>query len=164
MNERAGHLHAARPDPRREDLRSRATDPRRAVDALIETHCQSIATDEWDIDGSPRSCPVLADQSPPTSLPPAATRCPLRPVMAEACAHYAQREGELGRGDARGRASGVLRIIDRAGANTSRRWTNSRMHQLAGDGSEGPLTEWQREGFEMFGAMMKGIAQTSCAT
>jgi preprotein translocase subunit SecA len=26
-------------------------------------------------------------------------------------------------------------------------------------GQKDPLTEWQREGFEMFGAMMKGIAQ-----
>jgi preprotein translocase subunit SecA len=26
-------------------------------------------------------------------------------------------------------------------------------------GQKDPLTEWQREGFEMFGSMMKGIAQ-----
>src|SRR6185295_7840291 len=26
-------------------------------------------------------------------------------------------------------------------------------------GQKDPLTEWQREGYEMFGAMMKGIAQ-----
>ena len=26
-------------------------------------------------------------------------------------------------------------------------------------GQKDPLTEWQREGFEMFGSLMKGIAQ-----
>jgi preprotein translocase subunit SecA len=40
-------------------------------------------------------------------------------------------------------------------------------------GQKDPLTEWQREGFEMFGSLMKGIAQDfvkyvmhvrSCAT
>ena len=35
-----------------EDLKSAATEYlAEAVDALIETHCQSVATDEWDVDG-----------------------------------------------------------------------------------------------------------------
>ena len=54
----------------------------------------------------------------------------------------------------------MLRIIDQ-------RWREhlEEMDYLQGGinlramGQKDPLTEWQREGFEMFGGMMKGIAQ-----
>ena len=69
-----------------------------AVDALIETHCQSAATDEWDVDGLSKELALfwpttltadrLADARSTDDL--------YELVMAEATAHYAKREEELG--------------------------------------------------------------------
>ncbi len=82
-------------------------------------------------------------------------------VMAEATAHYERREQELGDEVLREVERQVmLRIIDQ-------RWREhlEEMDYLQGGinlramGQKDPLVEWQREGFEMFGAMMKGIAQ-----
>ena len=81
--------------------------------------------------------------------------------MAEATNHYAQREEELGPDVMREVERQVmLRIIDQ-------RWREHLEEMdylkeginLRAMGQKDPLTEWQREGFEMFGAMMKGIAQ-----
>jgi preprotein translocase subunit SecA len=81
--------------------------------------------------------------------------------MADASSYYEKREAELGADTMRDVERQVmLRIIDQ-------RW---REHldemdylqegiNLRAVGQKDPLTEWQREGFEMFGAMMKGIAQ-----
>jgi preprotein translocase subunit SecA len=82
-------------------------------------------------------------------------------VMAEASAHYAQREQELGADVMREVERQVmLRIIDQ-------RWREHLEEMdylkeginLRAMGQKDPLTEWQREGYEMFGSMMKGIAQ-----
>ena len=82
-------------------------------------------------------------------------------VMADASSYYEKREAELGAATMRDVERQVmLRIIDQ-------RW---REHldemdylqegiNLRAMGQKDPLTEWQREGFEMFGSMMKGIAQ-----
>ncbi len=81
--------------------------------------------------------------------------------MAEATEHYARREQELGDDVLRQVERQVmLRIIDQ-------RWREhlEEMDYLQGGinlramGQKDPLVEWQREGFEMFGAMMTGIAQ-----
>ncbi len=81
--------------------------------------------------------------------------------MGQATEHYERREAELGNDVLRQVERQVmLRIIDQ-------RWREhlEEMDYLQGGinlramGQKDPLTEWQREGFEMFGAMMTGIAQ-----
>jgi preprotein translocase subunit SecA len=147
-----------------EDLRSAATEYlAEAVEALIETHCQSVATDEWDLDGLAKELALFW----PTKLTTAELAASRNTdalydlVMAEASAHYAQREQELGSDVMREVERQVmLRIIDQ-------RWREHLEEMdylkeginLRAMGQKDPLTEWQREGFEMFGAMMKGIAQ-----
>ncbi len=81
--------------------------------------------------------------------------------MAEATNHYEQREVEMGEDVMREVERQVmLRIIDQ-------RWREHLEEMdylkeginLRAMGQKDPLIEWQREGFEMFGGMMKGIAQ-----
>ncbi|MEY4400566.1 MAG: preprotein translocase SecA subunit [Actinomycetota bacterium] len=134
-----------------------------AVDSLIETHCVSEADDEWDISGLVTELGsfwphgVTAEQ-----LSACATTDDMYDViMADASAYYAQRETELGEATMREIERQVmLRIIDQ-------RWREHLEEMdylqeginLRALGQKDPLTEWQREGFEMFGALMKGIAQ-----
>jgi preprotein translocase subunit SecA len=134
-----------------------------AVDALIDTHCVSEAPDEWDLDG-------LAKELQ-TFWPSKISEATLQQhddaddiydlVTADAKAYYVQREEELGEQVMRNVERQVmLRIIDQ-------RWREHLEEMdylqeginLRAMGQKDPLTEWQREGFEMFGAMMKGIAQ-----
>jgi preprotein translocase subunit SecA len=147
-----------------EDLRTAAMEYlAEAVEALIETHCQSVATDEWDVDGLAKELALFW----PTKLSTddlAAVRntdALYDLVMSEATAHYQQREEELGADVMREVERQVmLRIIDQ-------RWREHLEEMdylkeginLRAMGQKDPLTEWQREGYEMFGAMMKAIAQ-----
>jgi preprotein translocase subunit SecA len=134
-----------------------------AVDSLIESHCVSEATDEWDVEGlvmelrtfwpaniTEQQCAACVDTDAIYDL-----------VMADAGAHYSRREEELG--------SDIMRQIERQVMLSiiDQRW---REHldemdylqegiNLRAMGQKDPLTEWQREGFEMFGQMMTGIAQ-----
>ena len=134
-----------------------------AVDALIETHCASVATDEWDVDGLARELTLFwPTQLTPADLGTVRTSDELYDViMAEATNHYEQREVEMGEDVMREVERQVmLRIIDQ-------RWREHLEEMdylkeginLRAMGQKDPLTEWQREGFEMFGGMMKGIAQ-----
>jgi preprotein translocase subunit SecA len=147
-----------------ENLRSAAMDYlAEAVDALIETHCQSVATDEWDVDGLAKELALFwPSKLTPGDLAGAKNTDDLYDtVMAEATAHYEQREQEIGADAMREVERQVmLRIIDQ-------RWREHLEEMdylkeginLRAMGQKDPLTEWQREGYEMFGAMMKGIAQ-----
>ncbi len=147
-----------------EDLKATALDYLgEAVDDLIATNCASVATDEWDLDGLAR---VLTLYWPTTLTAPAMSTAEssdeLREaIMAEALGHYEQREVELGEDTMRQVERQVmLRIIDQ-------RWREhlEEMDYLQGGinlramGQKDPLTEWQREGFQMFGSMMTGIAR-----
>jgi preprotein translocase subunit SecA len=147
-----------------EDLRAAAMEYLAdAVDSLIATHCASVADDEWDLDG-------LAKELT-TYWPNSVTEEQIRGcaesdeiydlLMADATKHYEGREAELGEEVMRQVERQVmLRIIDQ-------RWREhlEEMDYLQGGinlramGQKDPLTEWQREGFEMFGGMMTGIAQ-----
>ncbi len=147
-----------------EDLKTAAMEYlAEAVDALIASHCASVSDDEWDLEG-------LAKELT-TYWPNSITVEQLRAcadtdeiydtVMSDATAHYQRREDELGAEVLRQVERQVmLRIIDQ-------RWREhlEEMDYLQGGinlramGQKDPLTEWQREGFEMFGAMMTGIAQ-----
>jgi preprotein translocase subunit SecA len=82
-------------------------------------------------------------------------------VMADASGFYALREIEMGESVMREVERQVmLRIIDQ-------RWREHLEEMdylqeginLRAVGQKDPLIEWQREGFEMFGTLMKGIAQ-----
>ena len=134
-----------------------------AVDALIETHCQSVATDEWDVDGLAKELTLFW----PTTLDADALAQVRNSdelydvIMAEATNHYEQREVEMGEEVMREVERQVmLRIIDQ-------RWREHLEEMdylkeginLRAMGQKDPLVEWQREGYEMFGGMMKGIAQ-----
>ena len=134
-----------------------------AVDTLIDTHCVSESPDEWDIEGLvkelktywPNELAVadLADLEDADDI--------YDLVTANAKAYYEQRETELTPTVMRDVERQVmLRIIDQ-------RWREHLEEMdylqeginLRAMGQKDPLTEWQREGFEMFGQMMKGIAQ-----
>jgi preprotein translocase subunit SecA len=134
-----------------------------AVDSLIETHCVSEADDEWDIQGLVTELVSFWPHSVTTGM---LSSCSTTDemydiVMADASAYYERREAELGAATMREIERQVmLRIIDQ-------RWREHLEEMdylqeginLRALGQKDPLTEWQREGFEMFGALMKGIAQ-----
>ena len=134
-----------------------------AVDALIDSHCVSEVEDEWDLEGLARELTLYW----PTSLTPgnlaacADTDEMYDLVMGDATAYYDKRESELGATNMREIERQVmLKIIDQ-------RWREHLEEMdylqeginLRAMGQKDPLTEWQREGFEMFGSLMKGIAQ-----
>ncbi len=146
------------------DLKSAATEYlSEAVHALLETHCASAADDEWDLDGLAKELTTFW----PTSVTEAQledcsnTDQMYDLVMADATAYYERREEELTAKVMREVERQVmLRIIDQ-------RWREHLEEMdylkeginLRAMGQKDPLTEWQREGYEMFGTMMKGIAQ-----
>ena len=147
-----------------EDLKAAAMEYlAEAVDALIETHCASAADDEWDLDGLAKELKTFWPNEITVEQLEAcgSTDKMYDLVMANASAFYEVREAELSPVVMRDVERQVmLRIIDQ-------RW---REHldemdylqegiNLRAMGQKDPLTEWQREGYEMFGAMMKGIAQ-----
>ncbi len=134
-----------------------------AVDSLIETYCVSEASDEWDVEGLAQELRTYW----PASISEAqigqsvSTNAVYDLVMADAQSHYKQREKELG--------SDALRQIERQVMLSiiDQRWREHLEEMdylqeginLRAMGQKDPLTEWQREGFEMFGEMMTGIAQ-----
>ena len=132
-----------------------------AVDSLLQTHCGSDYTEEWDLPA------LVADTATywPTTLTPedlaaAATSDQLYDVlMGDVTAHYAQREQDLGTDVMRDVERQVmLQVIDS-------RWREHLKEMdylqeginLRALGQKDPLTEWQREGFEMFGQLMSTI-------
>ena len=134
-----------------------------AVDALIDTHCVSEAPDEWDLDGLSKELATYWPNEITTdklgTFDDADDIFDL--VTADAKAYYEKREAELSPEVMRDVERQVmLRIIDQ-------RWREHLEEMdylqeginLRAMGQKDPLTEWQREGFEMFGALMKGIAQ-----
>jgi preprotein translocase subunit SecA len=134
-----------------------------AVDGAIATFCVSDFSEEWDLEGlvaevrtlwpSRLDVTALADSEGTDEL--------YDRLMAEAVAHYEAREAEAGDDLMRRLEREVmLRIIDQ-------RWREHLADMdylrdginLRAMGQKDPLNEWQREGFEMFSAMMSGIAR-----
>jgi preprotein translocase subunit SecA len=134
-----------------------------AVEALVATYCVADYHEEWDIDGLHTD--VL------TYWPSTLTKEQMAGVSTtddlyallvdDGTGHYERREAELGADVMRQVERQVmLRIIDT-------RWREHLYEMdylqeginLRAMGQKDPLTEWQREGYEMFGQMMKGIAQ-----
>lgn len=134
-----------------------------AVDSLIETHCVSEADEEWDIDGLVKELKSFwpNELSENQLVGCRNTNQMYDVVMADASSYYERREGELSAEVMRDVERQVmLRIIDQ-------RWREHLEEMdylqeginLRAMGQKDPLAEWQREGYEMFGSMMKGIAQ-----
>ena len=134
-----------------------------AVDSLISTHGAAVADDEWDLDALNKELTLYFPNDITDEMLAAChdTDEIYDLVMADATAHYDRREKELGEDVLRQFERQVmLRIIDQ-------RWREhlEEMDYLQGGinlramGQKDPLTEWQREGFELFGGMMTGIAQ-----
>jgi preprotein translocase subunit SecA len=145
------------------DLRSAAMEYlATGVDGIIERHCVSDADDEWDLDGLVTDLKSYypTEYSSAQLAQCAGTDEIYDIVMAEATAYYAKRETELGPEVMREVERQVmLRIIDQ-------RWREHLFEMdylqeginLRAMGQKDPLVEWQREGYEMFGQLMKGIA------
>ena len=165
MNEQRKVIYARRDQILEgEDLKSAAMEYlSEAVDALLETYCASPADDEWDLDGLHTELKTFWPSSVTDEQLDACRNAKeiARLVLDDATAHYAQREVELTPKVMREVERQVmLRIIDQ-------RWREHLEEMdylkeginLRAMGQKDPLVEWQREGFEMFGKMMKGIAQ-----
>jgi preprotein translocase subunit SecA len=134
-----------------------------AVDGIISTYCVSDFNEEWDLDGLiPEVKSYWPSEVTSDDLMASGSTDELyERLMAEATAHYEQREAELGADTMREVERQVmLRIIDQ-------KWREHLYEMdylqeginLRAMGQKDPLVEWQREGFDMFGQMMQGIAQ-----
>lgn len=128
------------------------------VDELLETHASEQYSESWDLEA------LVADTTtywPTTltaeSLAPAATSDELYDLlMSDATRHYEEREAEFGAEDMRSIERQVmLRVIDA-------RWKDHLKEMdhlqeginLRALGQKDPLSEWQREGYDMFGKLM----------
>jgi preprotein translocase subunit SecA len=134
-----------------------------AISSAVGTFCVSDADDEWDIEGLHMEITSFwPTELTEEDLADVGSTDDLRVLLLEqATAYYEERERELGVETMRQIERQVmLNIIDQ-------HW---REHLLEMDyleeginlramGQKDPLVEWQREGFEMFGSMMTGIAQ-----
>jgi preprotein translocase subunit SecA len=135
-----------------------------AVESVISTYCVSDYAEEWDVPG------LVAEIATywPTNMTAehikiecSTTDELYTSLMGEAQGYYETREQELGEDVMRHVERQImLQIID----------TKWREHlyemdylqegiHLRAMGQKDPLVEWQREGFDMFGQMMHGIAQ-----
>ncbi|MEY2420527.1 MAG: preprotein translocase subunit SecA [Acidimicrobiaceae bacterium] len=135
-----------------------------AIESVISTYCVSDYAEEWDVPGLVAE---IATYWPTTMtaervLAECSTTDELYTLlMGEAQGYYETREQELGDDVMRHVERQImLQIID----------TKWREHlyemdylqegiHLRAMGQKDPLVEWQREGFDMFGQMMHGIAQ-----
>jgi preprotein translocase subunit SecA len=134
-----------------------------SVDGLVSTYCVSDADDDWDLEGLAVEVNGLwPNEITATELAEAATTDQLYDrIMAQATGYYEQREEEVGPEIMRKLERQVmLRIIDQ-------RWREHLYEMdylregigLRAMGQKDPLTEYQREGFDMFGEMMGAVAQ-----
>ncbi|MXW42750.1 MAG: preprotein translocase subunit SecA [Acidimicrobiia bacterium] len=134
-----------------------------AVDGIITTHCVFEEPSEWDLEQLETEVKVLWPISlGAQEMSGVASTDELYELLAgEAIAHYEQRENEVGNEAMREVERQIMmRIIDQ-------RWREHLYEMdylkeginLRALGQKDPLTEWQREGFEMFGQMMAGVAR-----
>ena len=133
------------------------------VDEIISSHCSSEHQEDWDLDALAVSLGNLwPNEFTPTSFKTVSDSNDIYELAMEDVLQYCeQRETEIGPEVMR-KVEGqiMLRILDQ-------RW---REHLYAMDylkegihlramGQKDPLTEWQREGFEMFGSMMDSVGK-----
>jgi preprotein translocase subunit SecA len=147
-----------------EDLRDEALERlAEAVDSTISTYCVSNVRAEWDLDGLINEMQVMWDNDLAIeSLDDCVETDEIYDrLMADGTAAYEGRETEVGSEAMREIERQVmLRVLD----------TKWREHlydmdylkegiHLRAMGQKDPLTEWQREGFEMFSAMLEQAAR-----
>ena len=134
-----------------------------AVDTTITTYCVSEHAEEWDVEGLVADVNALwPNEMSADELSAAATTDGLYDlVTAAGLAHYEQREAEITPEVMRKLERQImLRIIDQ-------KWRGHLFEMdylregigLRAMGQKNPLTEYQREGFDMFGEMMHGVSQ-----
>jgi preprotein translocase subunit SecA len=166
MNEQRKVIYALRDQVLdRADLREKIVEEYLpdAVSSIVESHCVSEFSEEWDLEGlSTEVRTFWPSKLTPERLGEATGTNELyETLMDEALGFYEQREAELTPDVMREvERTVMLRIIDQ-------RW-RSHLYEmdylreginLRAMGQRDPLTEWQREGFDMFGQMMHGIWQ-----
>ncbi|MDQ3294550.1 MAG: preprotein translocase subunit SecA, partial [Actinomycetota bacterium] len=147
-----------------QDLRDRAMEElAEATETVIAAHCVSDYSEEWDLDGlhadirtywpSEISRERMAECSSTDQL--------YELLAAEAVAVYEKREKDLTEPVMREIERQVmLRIVDQKWREHLEEMDYLREGiNLRAMGQKDPLTEWQREGYSMFEAMMKGVAQ-----
>ncbi|MEL7156899.1 MAG: preprotein translocase subunit SecA [Actinomycetota bacterium] len=133
-----------------------------AADVLVRTYCIEELDDTWDVDG------LLTELRSfwPTELQAEqikgvrSTDDIRELLVAEGTAHYEKRESEIG--------PSVMRQIERQVMLqlTDQRWRDHLTEMdylreginLRAMGQRDPLTEWQREGFDLFSAMMSALS------
>ena len=134
------------------------------VEETIATFCGGEFGEDWDLDGLHAEIATdLADRahrrrsSRSASAPTSSTTL----LMGEATGYYERREQELGDETMRQIERQVmLRLIDQHWREHlyEMDYLQEGIH-LRAMGQKDPLVEWQREGFDMFGAMMASIAR-----
>ena len=134
-----------------------------AVRTTIEAHCVAEVPEEWDLEGLQAELQTFYPSAITVEQLAECTSTDAMQilVMEEAEAYYQRREQELTPEVMREVERQVmLQIIDQ-------RWREHLQEMdylqeginLRAMGQRDPLVEWQREGFEMFGQLMHGIAQ-----
>jgi preprotein translocase subunit SecA len=130
-----------------------------AVDSALSDNCAADYVEEWDVDGLLTEVntfwptEISADQVKSAG----ATDELYDLLMTDATGHYGKREEELGSEAMREIERQVmLGIIDQKWREHLREmdYLQEGIH-LRGIGQKDPLTEWQREGFEMFEELIK---------
>ena len=132
-----------------------------AVESLVGTYCVADVSEEWDLDGL---ATAVAEYWPTEisaeQLAGCSTSDEVYEVLVdEALERYEAREAELGEDVMRQVERQVmLRIIDTAWREHLREMDYLQEGiNLRAMGQRDPLTEWQREGFEMFEGMIARI-------
>ncbi len=133
-----------------------------AVSNVSSVYAASEAFEEWDVDGLLTEITTLwPTELTADDLRETTTTEALEDLLYEdGVVAYEAREGELGEEILRQVERQVmLRLIDQRWREHLREMDLLRegIH-LRAMGQKDPVTEWQREGFEMFGLMMTGIA------
>ena len=161
-----GDLPAPRPDPRGRGPQVGGDGvPRRGRRrAASRRTAPAPADDEWDLDGLAKE---LKTFWPNDDHRGAARRLPQH--RRDVRPRDGRRHGATTSGARRSSAPTVMREVERQVMLRiiDQRWREHLEEMdylqeginLRAMGQKDPLVEWQREGFEMFGAMMKGIAQ-----
>jgi preprotein translocase subunit SecA len=166
MNEQRKVIYALRDKVLdKEDLRDRIVEEALpdAVNAMVDAHCVSDYSEEWDLEG------LVADARGtwPNELTverlgeATSTNELYEILMDDVLAYYERREEQLSPAILREvERQGMLQVIDTRwrGHLYEMDYLRDGIH-LRAYGQKDPLNEWQREGFEMFGQMMHGIWQ-----
>ncbi|HSP02206.1 MAG TPA: SEC-C metal-binding domain-containing protein, partial [Acidimicrobiales bacterium] len=132
-----------------------------AVESLVATYCVADFSEEWDLEGLVAAAgEYWPSEVTVEQLAALSTSDEVYAVLVdEAISRYEAREAELGDDTMRQVERQVmLRIIDTAWREHLREMDYLQEGiNLRAMGQRDPLTEWQREGFEMFEAMIARI-------